>query len=262
MSLRVRLKSLYHNLKISAFQKFILNSRSQYLDFDGGTVLIIAPHPDDEIFGLGGFLLDQSQKNSKITLVYLTDGEASLPDIPKDDIVKARINISSAVLKEISGADFKVFRLHLPDGQVPFSNDLLYNTGLECIKEIITGVQPGAVFVTHPGDFWPYDHVAAFELVKQALHELNFTGKLYGYWVWLWYNYSSRNFKNIGWKNTYKIPIHSFMAKKKELIGMYMNPVAPNEKPYSGVMPEAFFAAFAFPYEMVTEFKIKPDVGD
>jgi LmbE family N-acetylglucosaminyl deacetylase len=262
MSLGQRFKSSYHNLKISAFQKFISNSRDQYLHFDGVTMLIIAPHPDDEIFGLGGFLLEQSQKNVKISLVYLTDGEASLEDVTKDLIAEARISISSGVIKELSSSNLSVFRLHLPDGNVPFSKDPLYNSSLNSIKEILTRVKPEAVFVTHPADFWPYDHVAAFELTKRALIELKFSGKLYGYWVWLWYNCSFRNLKNIGWKTTCKIPIHSFLNKKQKLIRMYMDPMAPNGKPYSGVLPKAFLAAFSFPFEMVTEFKIKPDVGN
>jgi LmbE family N-acetylglucosaminyl deacetylase len=252
-------RTFYHLFKV-----FILNLIKTInvtrITFYQSNYTIIIPHPDDEIFGLGGFLLEQSQKNVKISLVYLTDGEASLEDVPKEMIAQSRIKISSDVLKQISPSNLSVFRLHLPDGKVPFNNDQLFASSVNNIKEILTGVQPDAVFVTHPADFWPYDHVAAFELAKQALIELNFTGKFYGYWVWLWYNYSFRNFKNISWKNTFKIPIHPFLNMKKILIGMYMDPMAPNGKPYSGLLPKAFLAAFSFPFEMVTEFKIKPDV--
>ena len=51
--------------------------------------LIIAPHPDDEILGLGGFLAQQAQCNSQnIHIVYLTDGDASNPDIEKEAVAK------------------------------------------------------------------------------------------------------------------------------------------------------------------------------
>jgi LmbE family N-acetylglucosaminyl deacetylase len=256
------LKDLTKPFNLLILKSIILGRINNLLGFNGKEILLVVPHPDDEIFGLGGFLLDQSQKNAKITIVYLTDGEASLEDVPREMTAQSRITISANVIKELSAAGLRTFRLHLPDGRVPFSNDDLYSSALKSIREILSEVKPEAVFVTHPADFWPYDHVAAFELTKQALQELKFTGKFYGYWVWLWYNYSFRNFKNIGWKNTYKIPIHSFINKKKRLIAMYMSPVAPNGKPYSGVLPKAFLSAFSFPYEMVTEFKTNPDVED
>jgi hypothetical protein len=37
-------------------------------------VLILAPHPDDEIIGCGGAIIKHRNKGSKIFVIYLTDG--------------------------------------------------------------------------------------------------------------------------------------------------------------------------------------------
>jgi LmbE family N-acetylglucosaminyl deacetylase len=43
---------------------------------DGSPVLVLAPHPDDEIFGCGGVLLQAIHAGADVRVVFLTDGEA------------------------------------------------------------------------------------------------------------------------------------------------------------------------------------------
>jgi LmbE family N-acetylglucosaminyl deacetylase len=252
-------------MDLRIIRKFILQLillRSKNYFKSKNEIVIVSPHPDDEIFGLGGFLSKCSVANFKISIIYLTDGESSLMEIPPLEIAHKRINLSKDILARLKIDLSNVYRLHIPDSSIPFRNNAGFLKYLNELKRILSDINPESVFVTHPNDIWPYDHVAAFELTKKALVELDFKGSFYGYWVWLWYNLPVLKFNTIDWRSTFKIPIREFMEMKNGMIEHYIGSLAPNGKPYSGVLPKAFLSAFSFPYEMVTEFKINPDVED
>ncbi|MBI4090169.1 MAG: PIG-L family deacetylase [Candidatus Kerfeldbacteria bacterium] len=44
------------------------------LSFDGQTVLVIAPHPDDEVFGCGGLIHRVKRQGGRVYVLYLTVG--------------------------------------------------------------------------------------------------------------------------------------------------------------------------------------------
>ena len=48
--------------------------------FDAGRVLVLAPHPDDEVFACGGALADLAERGARIDVLLVTDGAAGAPD--------------------------------------------------------------------------------------------------------------------------------------------------------------------------------------
>ncbi len=44
---------------------------------DTARVVVVAPHPDDEVFALGGFIHDVAARGGAVTIVAVTDGEAA-----------------------------------------------------------------------------------------------------------------------------------------------------------------------------------------
>lgn len=44
-----------------------------------GEVLILAPHPDDEVFGCGGAIMQHIAQNQVVYVAILTDGQAAMP---------------------------------------------------------------------------------------------------------------------------------------------------------------------------------------
>ena len=51
----------------------ILRSQTKKI-FSKSKVLVLAPHPDDEVIGCGGTLKILSLKNSDIQIIYITNG--------------------------------------------------------------------------------------------------------------------------------------------------------------------------------------------
>jgi len=250
--LKSTLKSLY-----VAVKQQLLQIRLRYVDvLDSrgiGSVLIIAPHPDDEILGLGGMLSRCRLTGIRVTLVYLTDGESSHADLLPDIIAGQRIALSNKVLSCLGMTPDRVFRLHLPDGRIPRRGADGYQEAKQKIARWMEASKPDAVFVTHPEETWPYDHVAASEMTLDAVSVCGLKSAIYGYWVWVWYSMPLHCMTKIDWRNTFRIPIQAELKKKRLLVDDYLKPLAPNGKPWSGVLPAALLKAFSYPYEVVTK---------
>lgn len=43
-----------------------------------GRVLVLAPHPDDEVFGCGGAIMQHLAQGDEVTVIILTDGRAAI----------------------------------------------------------------------------------------------------------------------------------------------------------------------------------------
>ena len=82
-----------------------------------GRVTIVAPHPDDEILGLGGL----SAQCRPARLVAVTDGEASHPEstvFSQAQLAAIRREETSQALKRLGLPDIDVVHLGQPDGRI------------------------------------------------------------------------------------------------------------------------------------------------
>lgn len=89
----------------------------------GRRLVVVAPHPDDEVLGCGGLLASQARQGGAGLLVSVTDGEASHPGSSQwteDTLRQTRIAESRSALARL-GIDIGQWqwrRLRLPDGGV------------------------------------------------------------------------------------------------------------------------------------------------
>jgi LmbE family N-acetylglucosaminyl deacetylase len=89
-------------------------------------VVIIAPHPDDEVFGAAGLLL--SLEDAEVHIVAVTDGEASHPEAGSQgcDLRVLRAQESTEALRRLGWSHAPVTRLGLPDSAMTdHSDDLI-----------------------------------------------------------------------------------------------------------------------------------------
>jgi len=116
-------------------------------------ILVIAPHPDDEVLGMGGTIKKLSPKNN-ITLLIMTDGaSAQYSDKKMIKVRKESCKKSSKILgiSEIKFLNFKDMKLY----SVP---QLEINQEIE---KIIKKIQPKIVF-TSPKNDLNRDHDVTF----------------------------------------------------------------------------------------------------
>jgi LmbE family N-acetylglucosaminyl deacetylase len=220
---------------------------------DYRSILLVAPHPDDEIIGIGGFLVRHLRAGRRAAIVYLTDGERSLEDLDPSVVASERSNLTNRVLSRLGVPGNLAIRLHLPDGDVPRANgdqDQFLDAARR-LRAVIDEERPDAVLVTHPLETWPYDHVAAHELVVEALKSSSRKCDLYGYWVWLWYCMPLKKVRSIRWRQVSRLDIMETLSEKAVLMDQYLGALAPDGRPWSGVLPKAMLKVFERPYEVV-----------
>ena len=79
----------------------------------------MAPHPDDEILGVGGLLAAQTRRGVEVTVVAVTDGENAYPGHPDNAALRRqRCAEQAAALARVGVTASKIIRLHLPDSDV------------------------------------------------------------------------------------------------------------------------------------------------
>ena len=125
------------------------------------SILILAPHPDDEIFGCGGAIALYAKKACKIHVHILTDGAGYETD--REDIKNIRQQESITALKLISKDKASISFGEHEDRK------LLTSTGLfKEIQLLIEEHQPEIIFCPSPWEIHP-DHRACARAIA-TLH--------------------------------------------------------------------------------------------
>ncbi|WP_327139008.1 PIG-L deacetylase family protein [Nocardia sp. NBC_01327] len=141
---------------------------------------IVAPHPDDEVLGIGGLASFLAARGVRVTAVIVTDGEASHPDSPTHSPVQlAEIRAAeSADAATILGID-QVRRLGLPDGAVTEHEQRLaelLDTAIESADTIAIPLRNDG----HP------DHEATARAALVAAGRRRVRVIEYPIWLWHW----------------------------------------------------------------------------
>ncbi|GAH49951.1 unnamed protein product [marine sediment metagenome] len=127
-------------------------------------VLVIAPHPDDEVLGCGGTIRKYVKLGNDVYVCVVT--EAYTPDWSKDYINNRRKEIEKC--KQILGVK-KYFFLNFPTVKI----DTFPQKDLNAkISLVINEVNPDMLFIPHKGDL-NMDHRLIFEASLVASRPIN-----------------------------------------------------------------------------------------
>jgi LmbE family N-acetylglucosaminyl deacetylase len=123
-------------------------------------ILVVAPHPDDETIGAGGYLMEAVQAGARVQIVVATDGRMrGTKEIRYQEIRNAVAKLG------VSKNDITF--LGYPDGEL--SSQASFQDRLEAI---CADFHPNIVIGTHPKDYHP-DHAA----VGRAIDSLGRSSK-------------------------------------------------------------------------------------
>jgi LmbE family N-acetylglucosaminyl deacetylase len=141
-----------------------------------GRVVVVAPHPDDEILALGGLL----RGHRDCTVLAVTDGEASHPDttvLTPTELARLRRWEQAEALARLGRPDILLTRLGHADGAV--DEDLL-------TRQLCEVLRPGDVCAaTWRRDGHP-DHEAVGHAAAAAAAASGATLWEYPVWTWHW----------------------------------------------------------------------------
>jgi len=144
-------------------------------------ILIVAPHPDDEVFGAGGLIQHALSQNIPLEIVAVTDGEGSHPNskvAQKLGLAERRVRESKEALRRLGWDEPVMTRLHIPDSNVA-----------ECrgqLEEALTSILRPEDLCVAP---WRHDGHPDHDVCGEAtLHSSQAAGaKTLGYLVWAWH---------------------------------------------------------------------------
>ena len=126
-------------------------------------ILIIAPHPDDEVLGCGGTIAKYVARGDTVSICYVTT--AYLPDWTEEYLEKKEAEIRRS--NEILGIS-KRFDLKYPTVRLDTIPQKDINASL---FRVISGVIPDCVYIPHRGDI-NKDHRIVHEAALVALRPL------------------------------------------------------------------------------------------
>ena len=139
------------------------------------SVLVVAPHPDDETIGVGATIAGLARRAARVRVLFLTDGEASHADV--GGLGERRAAEAAEALACLGVPTGRADRLGWADGRLAGDIDGL-------AAAIAARVTLGDVVLsTWPGDGHP-DHRAAGLAAQRAAAGCGVAAWWYPVWAW------------------------------------------------------------------------------
>ncbi len=226
----MNIKDIFRKAHVAYLRMRCPNQRPEFQ----GTVLIVAPHPDDEVIGCGGLIARLVEGGNEPQIIVMTGGEGSHgKDFSESEaIVKARRSLTRQALSILGVPEQNLHELDFPDGGISAESEQMVR-----LKELIESIKPDTVLVPHWGEGWP-DHVNTAKIVKNLVPS---STDVWEYCVWMWYY---NVWRGLDWKNASKLSLTPHERELKiKAVDAYIRPMAPDGKPWSGVLPPIFIEA-------------------
>ena len=142
-------------------------------------LVVIAPHPDDEVLGSGGLMNAAARAKREVLVLSVTDGEASHPQKDRNQLRLQRAGERDRAFNELGLLSHQARRMALPDGALQAHHARLL--------ELITQMTKATDLVLAPwvGDGHP-DHDACGNAARGAQQLVGFELLEYPVWGWHW----------------------------------------------------------------------------
>ena len=201
----------------------------------GEQVLIVAPHPDDEVIGCGGLIGRLVAEGTAPHIVIMTGGEGShrgCCGTAEREIVAARRGLTRKALAVLGVPETQVYELDFTDGRIDEDGK-----DMSRLRALIEELKPDTILVPHWGEGWS-DHVKTAEIVKRIVPS---TAEVWEYCVWMWYY---NVWRGLDWKNAAALRLtREEQSLKLRAMDEYIKPLAPCGRPRSGELPKVFTEA-------------------
>lgn len=134
----------------------------------GDRVVVLSPHPDDEIIGAGGAIGTHVAAGATVLIVQMTSGEATvgLAHLPPDERAAKREGEARLAAERLGLLPSDVHFVGYGDGNVGSAQ--ASNKNFDRFVEVVADYEPDLIYAPWPVDAHR-DHVATTQLLAQAL---------------------------------------------------------------------------------------------
>jgi LmbE family N-acetylglucosaminyl deacetylase len=213
---------------------------------EGRRVVIVAPHPDDEVLGCAGILAGMKGREADVLMVAVTDGEASHPGSQQWSPSRLRQQrpLESTRALDRLGLDANALnwqRLGLPDSAVAGQEAQLVERLLELIR-------PGDRVVTTWHSDGHCDHEATGRAAAFAASEHNACLIEVPVWAWHW---ARPQDPRIPWARAHKLMLDAqVLANKRRAINAHVSQLSTDGRA-SAVLDRETLERLLQPFELV-----------
>ncbi|CAN5294263.1 PIG-L family deacetylase [soil metagenome] len=214
-----------------------------------GRVLVVAPHPDDEVLGVGGSIACLSRSGHSIAIASVTDGEASHPSSPtvtRAVMTERRTSERRDALLRLGVGNAGVSRLRYPDGEVTRSISELADRLIALLSGVSLCLAP------FERDGHP-DHDASGRAASIACAATRARLLRYPVWAWHWARPEGEDFP---WDRLRRVPLApEVLAAKRAAICLYRSQILPLSARHGdeAILPPPVVRRFERPFEVLFE---------
>lgn len=172
-------------------------------------LVIVAPHPDDEILASGGLISTHVAQAGSVLIVAVTDGEASHDEaspVNRNELASLRRSERWLGLRTLGVAQPNVVSLALQDGGVQQQEHVL-------LERLLALLQPTDVVVsTWENDGHP-DHDATGRAARMACAAIGCACLAAPVWMWHW---ATPDDARIPWRRLRGLPLGAGDSSRKQ----------------------------------------------
>lgn len=176
----------------------------------GARLVVLAPHPDDEVLACGGLLAAMANRQEDVQLISVTDGEGSHPDSAQWPRSRLRTERRRESERAVTALGFDLprlawQRLGMSDGQVADRADAL----IALLSEDLRSTDVLVTTWRHDGHC---DHEAVGHCAAQAAANTGATLLEIPVWAWHW---AEPNDPRIPWQQARKFMLSDAQLQRK-----------------------------------------------
>ncbi len=222
-----------------------LRGRSRPLVLDPGPLLIISPHPDDDVLGCAGLMHRHSRAGRQVFVIYLTDGDASHPGHPElgpARLAEMRRGEARRAAESLGVPDSALSFVGLPDGRLPDLPDEA--RARNAIAALLLRRAPATILLPLRDD-GSSEHAAAHALAAEAIRSTGLASLVLEYPVWAMWR-PTRLFPLLS--RSRRIFRHTFVEDretKARALAAHASQIAPTPPWTRPVLPEDFASSFS-----------------
>jgi len=212
----------------------------------GRRLVLLAPHPDDEVLMAGGLLATFRGREQDLLLISATDGEGSHPGsstwteqrLRHQRPLESRHALQQLDL-DLTQLDWR--RLHLKDGAVPRDEAFLVNHLNQLLRP------EDLLMTTWRGD-GHCDHEALGRAAAQAALVRKVQLAEVPVWAWHW---AKPDDSRLPWSRAHRIELdEAGVARKRQAIAAHHSQLEPDQD-RPAVVPPALLECLLQPFELV-----------
>ena len=170
-----------------------------------GSIVVISPHPDDDVIGMGGNMRVLAGQGLNVFSIYVSDGTSKIFKEPGNHKLSAVRQKEALDALRVVRAKAGIFLNYK-------SRNLTESLIVKDIKAVLDYLRPETVYLPSPFERH-YTHLKVTELTVTAVRQLkNYSPELWGYSVWGGF---------FGGKEMLTVDISKVINFKKKAISMH-----------------------------------------